>query len=57
MYEHKHDGETKPTFKKDPDKEFDEFRWVNTKEKLPDEIEGNLAHPNNVALSHLGMIR
>ncbi|CAM6004905.1 unnamed protein product [Sphagnum balticum] len=56
MYEHKHDG-SKTSFKKDPDKEFEELRWFSTKEKLPDEIANNLAHPNNVALSHLGLIK
>jgi phage-related protein (TIGR01555 family) len=57
MYEHQHDGESKPSFKKDPDKEFDELRWLSAKDKLPEEIENNLAHPNNVALKHLGLIR
>jgi uncharacterized protein len=57
IYQHHPDETQKPTWKIDPDKEFNEFRWVSTKEPLPEEIANNLAHPNNVALAHLGLLK
>ncbi len=56
LYEHHADPKARPHGKLDPDKEIGEYRWVSSKEKLPDEIAGNLQHPNNVALQHLGLI-
>lgn len=57
MYQHHADEDAKPTNKIDPDKEFAEFKWLKTKEPLPEEIAGNLQHPNNVALQHLGLLK
>lgn len=57
IYEHNADKKAKPNFKNDPDKEIDEFRWLNSKEPLPEEILGNLQHPNNVALDHMGLLK
>ncbi len=44
-----------PTADNDPDAEFEEFRWVATDEKLPDEIANNLHSPKNVTLRLLGL--
>lgn len=57
LYEHQKAKDSKPTFKNDPDKEFGKFQWVSTKDPLPAEIAENLAHPNNVALQHLGLLK
>lgn len=56
LYQHHADQDVKPHGKFDPDKEIGEFRWVDLKAPLPDEIAGNLQHPNNVALDHLGLL-
>jgi 8-oxo-dGTP pyrophosphatase MutT (NUDIX family) len=56
MYSHNMTEDTKPTNKLDPDKEFSEFKWFSSKEKLPEDIAGNLHHPNNVALQQIGVL-
>jgi 8-oxo-dGTP pyrophosphatase MutT (NUDIX family)/GNAT superfamily N-acetyltransferase len=46
----------KPHSKNDPDKECDEWNWVDvTNNKVPDEILNNLHSPKNVTLKLLGM--
>lgn len=57
LYEHHADEDAKPTWKNDPDKEIDEFRWLSSKEPLPEDIAGNLQHPHNVALLHMGLLK
>ena len=57
IYEHNMAQGEKPTPKKDPDKEVSKWEWFNSKAPLSDEIMGNLKHPNNVALQHLGLLK
>lgn len=57
MYEHHIDEDAKPNPKNDPDKEFSSFRWLSSKEALPEDVSGNLAHPNNVVLQHMGLLK
>ena len=57
MYEHHVDEDSKPSPKNDPDKEFSKLQWFSAKEPLPEDVLGNLAHPNNVALAHLGLLK
>lgn len=57
LYEHQAEIGSRPTGKADPDREIAEFRWIPLSGKLPDDIGGNLQHPNNVALAHLGLLK
>lgn len=57
MYEHHLEDGSKPNAKNDPDKEFASFKWLDSKEALPEEIANNLAHPNNVVLQHMGLLK
>ncbi len=57
IYEHTPDTKAKPTWKLDPDKEINEFKWVSAKKPLDEDMLGNLQHPNNVALQHLGLLK
>lgn len=57
IYQHHADPKARPTNKIDPDKEIQSFRWVSMKEPLDEEIAGNLQHPGNAALQHLGLIK
>lgn len=57
LYQHHVDDAVEVTHKLDPDKEFSELKWVNSKKELPEEISSNLAHPNNVALHHMGLLK
>lgn len=57
LYEHQDLDMVKPSAKADPDKEFKSFKWFSTKEPLPEDVLGSLAHPNNVGLLHLGLLK
>lgn len=57
LYEHKVEDAAQATGRLDPDKEFAEYRWVHISNQLPEDIAGNLAHPNNVGLLHLGLLK
>lgn len=57
MYEHRATDSDKPTGRHDPDKEVSKWKWVHSKDELPEEISGNLKHPNNIALAHLGLLK
>lgn len=57
IYEFAYDEDRKPTAKLDPDKELVEFRWIPYAGPLPEDIAGNLQHPNNAALDHIGLLK
>lgn len=57
IYGHDADDKVRPTAKNDPDREITEWRWIPVKGPLPEEIAGNLQHPNNVALQHMKLLK
>lgn len=57
IYEYHHDEKRRPSNKLDPDKELSEFRWLSSTEPLPEDVAGNLQHPNNAALDHMGLLK
>lgn len=52
-----HDGKQKPSSKNDPDREVKEWKWISTRDGLPEDIKENLHSPKNVVLRHLGLIK